>query len=143
MPRPDVPNAGDVASKWSDRASGQGQLAAQNAAQAADKFLENARAGQDNYEQQMQSAEVLQRRRDNLDDRARSKYGRRVQEVGANRYNQGVQGAQSDYQEGMAPVLEAIGSTDLTERGPSMSEANFQRVREIARAAHDAGTGNR
>jgi len=138
MARPEVPDASEVQSRWSDRTPQAADDFAQRAAESADKWLEGAQRGQDNYVEQMQKQEVLQRRADRLTDAARNKFENRVSQFGANRFRSGVQVAGDDFRSGVEPILNAISNTDLPERGPAMSEANFERVRAVARAANEA-----
>lgn len=138
MARPEVPDASEVRDRWSDRTPQAAEDFAQRASESADKWLEGAQRGQGNYEEQMQKSEVLQRRAERLDETARDKFRQRLQEFGASRFRQGVQISAEDFRSGVEPILNAIANTDLTERGPAMSEANFERVREVARAANEA-----
>lgn len=55
---------------------------------------------------------------------------------GAQRYPQGVAGAQSAYNTGFAPFLAVIQQTNLPPRAPRGSPNNIQRVSAIAAALH-------
>jgi len=136
MVRPEVPNAQDVTDKWSSRTPQAADEMASRAAESSDKWLENAKKGQDNYEQQMRKDEVLKRRLDRLNDDSRSKFQRNVEQVAASRFSSGVRNSTEDFNSGIQGVLDAIASTDLPERGPAMSEANFERVRAVAENVH-------
>lgn len=65
-----------------------------------------------------------------------AKYNRKVQDVGVNRFSQGVTAAISDFESGVAPFLEAMAGLTLTARQPRGSEANLERVRQIMVANH-------
>lgn len=56
---------------------------------------------------------------------------------GAQRYPQGVAGAQSNYQSGFAPYLSVIQNTTLPPRSPRGSPNNIQRVSAITAALHN------
>lgn len=143
MARVEVPNAGDVADRWSQGASGASNRFAENAAAAADTFQSRASSdqAQSNYETQMQDPNVLQRRQDNLGDAARQKYSERVSAFGANRYSQGVNEGADEFQTAISEVLSAIDGLQIPERGTPMSQANLDRAEQVQRALHEAGQG--
>lgn len=141
MARVSVPSASEVAERWSQGASGAGSRFAQNAADSADEWHSNASsdAAQSNYESAMQDPEVLSRRQSNIDDRSRSKYSQNLNAYGSQRYSQGVQAAQDDFQSAIGDVLSAIDGLQIPERGRPMSQSNQDRAREVQRALHEAG----
>jgi len=57
---------------------------------------------------------------------------------GATRYADGVRAAVDLYKAKMSKVLSIIESVELTPRGPRGSDQNYERVKEIGRALHDA-----
>lgn len=139
----DVPNASDVASRWTEGASGAGNRFAENAVASSSNWLDRASSdqAQDNYETAMNDPDVLQRRQDNTDDTARQKYERVVGNQGSQRYQQGVQGAESDFQNAIGEVLSSIDGLQIPDRGRPMSQANLDRAREVQRALNEAGGG--
>lgn len=57
---------------------------------------------------------------------------------GTQRWGPGVQLAGNRYQEGYAPIHQAISSLTLPPRRPRMDPGNMQRVAAVAKAAHEA-----
>jgi hypothetical protein len=65
------------------------------------------------------------------------KFQRGVKDKGVNRFSQGVTAGKGDYSAGMAPVLQTIGSVQMSDRQPRGSAANYQRVQQIGDALHN------
>jgi hypothetical protein len=63
-----------------------------------------------------------------------AKWQRKAQSTGAQRYGPGVQAAQGDYQNGVAPYLQVIAGLTLPPRAPKGDPGNIQRVAAIAQA---------
>lgn len=141
MARVSVPDASEVADAYVEGTSGAGNDFAEAALQAADDFLAEASSdrAQSNYEQQMSRQEVLQRRQDNLNDRARQKFASRVESFGAQRYQQGTQAARDDFEEAEAQVLSAIDGLQIPDRGTALSQNNIDRFRQVAEALNEVG----
>ena len=59
------------------------------------------------------------------------KWQRKSIEVGATRFAQGVQAAQSDYEQGFAPFAQVIENTNLPPRFPKGDPRNLERVKAI------------
>jgi hypothetical protein len=139
----DVPSASDVASRWESGASGAGSRFAEEAQNASQKWLDNASsdAAQSNYEDAMQDPNVLQRRQDNTDSNAQSRYESSLSAFGSQRYQQGVQNATGEFQSAITEVLGALDGLQIPERGRPMSQANQERAREVQRALNEAGQG--
>jgi hypothetical protein len=136
-----VPNASDVAERWSQGASGAGSRFAENAVASSSNWLDNATSdqAQQNYENAMSDPNVLQRRQDNTDDSSRQKYERTINNVGSQRYQSGVQNAQSDFQSAIGEVLSSIDGLQIPDRGRPMSQANMDRAQQVQRALNEAG----
>jgi hypothetical protein len=141
MARVEVPNASDVADRWSQGASGAANRFAENAAASADKFQSRASSdqAQTNYESQMQDPEVLQRRQDNLGDGARQKFQDRLSSFGSQRYSSGINASGDAFQSAISEVLASIEGLQIPERGTAMSQANLDRAEQVQRALHEAG----
>lgn len=56
--------------------------------------------------------------------------------VGVSRWPQGAKAGVGDYQKGVAPYFDVIGSLTLSPRGPKGSPENYDRVRAIGEALH-------
>jgi len=65
-----------------------------------------------------------------------AKYTRKVKDVGASRFSQGVTAGVPDYQTGMDPMLSTIASVTPPTRQPRGSVANVQRVVAYMDALH-------
>lgn len=137
----EVPNASEVAERWTQGAQGAGNRFASAAQNASQKWLDAASgdAAQSNYETAMSDPDVLARRQNNTTDASRQKYERTIGNVGAQRYSSGVQNAQGDFQTAIGEVLSAIDGLQIPERGRPMSQANMDRAREVQRALNEAG----
>lgn len=136
-----VPNASEVAERWTSGAQGAGNRFAENAVAASNTWLEEASSdrAQDNYEQAMSDPEVLSRRQSNTTDNSRQKYERSINAFGSQRYQSGVSNAQSDFQNAIGEVLAAIDGLQIPDRGRPMSQANMDRAQQVQRALNEAG----
>lgn len=65
------------------------------------------------------------------------KWERKAQEVGAQRFAQGVNAAQGDYEAAVAPYFAVIESTKLPPRGPKGDANNINRVIVLNKALRD------
>lgn len=128
----------EAQSRYEDRAPQAAGLFAQRAAASANRWRQNAENSQDAYEEAMRNSDVLQRRLDNIDSDAENKYQQNIQQVGESRYSQGVRNGGGRWRQNFEPIAQALSGADITDRGPTMSEANFQRVREVAEIANRA-----
>lgn len=131
-------NVNDAQSQYENNAPQAASLYQERAAAASSKWQSNASAGQDAYEQAMRDQEVLSRRAQRINSDSASKYQSNVQAYGASRYRQGVEQNADRFSEGFRPIAEALSGAQIPDRGPTMSEANFERVREVARIANEA-----
>ena len=68
----------------------------------------------------------------------RTKWKRKALAVGAVRYGPGVRAAEPDQAAGFAPYREVIAALTLSPRGPRGAPGNYERVREVGEALHDA-----
>jgi len=143
MARVSVPNASEVAEDWSQGASGAGSDFVEAALNASDDWLSAASSdqAQSNYETAMQDPNVLQRRQDNTDDSARSRYESSVEAFGQQRYQSGVNNAQQEFQTAISEVLSAIDGLQIPDRGRPLSQANQDRALQVQRALNEAGQG--
>ena len=66
------------------------------------------------------------------------KWQRKAVEVGAPRFGPGVAAAKSDYEAGFAPFASVIAGITLPPRGPKGDPRNFERVKIIGDALHEA-----
>lgn len=69
------------------------------------------------------------------------KWQRKTEELGTQRFGQGVQAAQDDYQKGFEPFAQVIESTKLPPRFPKGDPRNLDRVKAINEALRRKKTG--
>ena len=67
-----------------------------------------------------------------------AKWQRKATDVGAPRFGPGVAAAKSDYEQGFAPFANVIQGITLPPRGPKGDPRNFERVKIIGDALHEA-----
>ena len=136
-------NAGEAQEKFKNNAPQAASLYAERAAAASSKWQDRAASSQDAYEQAMRDQATLQRRLDNITGDAASKYEENINQYGSSRFQEGVRNSGNRYRDGFAPIADALSGLSITDRGPKMSEANFERVREVAEAAFNASNNTR
>lgn len=143
MGRVNTPNASDVAEDWSSGASGAGQAFVDAAVAASDDWLTNAGSdqAQENFETAMQDPNVLQRRQDNTDQSAQTRFENSLNAFGSQRYQQGVSNAEQEFQDAISEVLGAIDGLQIPDRGRPLSQANQDRALRVQRALNEAGQG--
>lgn len=69
------------------------------------------------------------------------KWSRKAVEVGAQRFGPGVAAAKGDYAKGFAPYAAVIQGVSLAPRGARGDPRNYDNVRAIGVALHDAKVG--
>lgn len=135
MATPKVPDIGTVADKWATVTAGrsaqygQGVIAGKDWAVATANAVNNFVAG-------VTSGNIGAKFAGGVRSAGNEKFQRGVKDKGVNRFSQGVTQGKGDYSIGMAPVLQKIGSTQLSDRQPRGSAANYQRVQQIGDALH-------
>jgi hypothetical protein len=87
----------------------------------------------------MQNPEVLQRRQDNTDGDAQTRFENSLNAFGSQRYQQGVSNAESEFQDAIGTVLGAIDGLQIPDRGRPLSQANQDRALQVQRALNEAG----
>jgi hypothetical protein len=135
MATPKVPDVSTVSDKWATVTAGRsanyktgvenGKDWATAAANAVNNFVAGVTSGNigTKYTGGVRSA-------------GSEKFKRGVADKGVNRFSAGVTAGKTDYATGMAPVLATIGATQLSDRQPRGSAANYQRVQQIGDALH-------
>jgi len=143
MGRVNTPNASDVADDWSSGAGGAGGEFVEAAVAASDEWLTNASSdqAQENFETAMQDPNVLQRRQDNTDQSAQTRFENSLNAFGQQRYQQGVSNAEQEFQDAISEVLGAIDGLQIPDRGRPLSQANQDRALQVQRALNEAGQG--
>ena len=70
-----------------------------------------------------------------------AKWQRKSVSVGAQRFGPGVAAAKGDYEAGFSPFAAVIQGVTLAPRGPKGDPRNYERVKQIGEALHEAKTG--
>jgi hypothetical protein len=71
-----------------------------------------------------------------------AKWQRKASTVGAQRFGPGVAAAKGDYEAGFAPYANVIQGVTLAPRGAKGDPRNYERVKQIGDALHEAKTGS-
>lgn len=140
MATPTIRALGSVASKWKRRAGSAGEEYAQGVASTSKDWAGAAGAAEAAYKQGVTAAAGAGRFGKGVARAGTAKWKANATSKGPVRFSQGVELAEGDYQKGFAPFHEAIGRTDLPQRGPRGSESNYGRVSGIGKALHQLKT---
>ena len=138
MPRVSVPDVSRVAGKWARRAGSAGPEYSEGVKNTPRSWQTNTKAAAASYAAGVTEAIGKKRFEKGVDTAGDAKWKKGAEEKGSQRYGQGVQVAESDYNQGVAPYLAVIGSVDLPARGPVGSDGNYNRVAAIGRALRQA-----
>lgn len=134
MPTPKVPPISDVASKFARRAQSAGPEYESGVRSPSTPWAAASSAAAGSYEQGVTQAISRKAYGKGVAAAGDARWSRGAIEKGPARYAQGVQLAEGDYAQRMAPVLDAIARTDLPPRGPRGSAQNLQRMTPIPQA---------
>lgn len=140
MPPPTIRSLGTVASKWKRRAGSAGEEYKTGVEGTSKSWAASAGASEPAYKQGVTAAANAGRFGRGVARAGDAKWKQNAAMKGPARFSQGVELAEGDYQKGFAPFHEAIGRTDLPQRGPRGSESNYQRVSGIGKALHQLKT---
>ncbi len=125
---------GNPAEKWARRASAAQTDYVNGITNPKQDWAQATQQAENAYQQGIQQA--LQRKAwtKGIQKAGTEKWRRKAQELGSQRYPQGVQVAAPDYEAGIKPYLDTISSITLPPRGPKGDPRNLDRVRIIAEA---------
>lgn len=143
MPAPMVKTASLAGARYARRAAAASGDYKDGVERTSKSWQAAASAGAKNYVQGVQEAAGRGAFEKGVAAAGDAKWKKMAMEKGPGRYAEGVQTGQDEYQRGVAPFLEVIGRTDIPMRGPTGSEANYQRSTTIARALRQAKVGKR
>lgn len=129
-----VKSAQAAATKFIANAQAAAPAYATGVANAGGKWATNTAASADAWQQGVTTAAANGRFAAGVNQASQTKYQTRASGPGAQRYPQGVAGAQAAYQNGVAPYLTTISNLTLPPRQPRGSAANNQRVSVITAA---------
>lgn len=133
-----MPTVRAGAAKWRARASAAQQDYLQGAQRPRRSWAEATRAGVQAWVQGIQQALADGRYERGITPEAEQFWRARIEQVGAQRYSQGVQQSQDRYERNFAPYRQVLESLQLPERGPKGDPRNLERVRIVAEALHQA-----
>lgn len=105
-----------------------------NAQAAGDKQAAAVQASGANFLQAITAAGIKERYLKGSAKAGAAKYARKVREVGANRFSEGVAAGKQDYVANVEPYLSTIAGLTLTARQPRGSAGNYARVKAIGDA---------
>lgn len=120
--------------KWADNAARASDRFATEAAASADAWAANTAAAADNYNQAITAPGIKERFRRGVVKAGASKFKRKIEEVGRDRFAPGVAAAVTDYKANVEPFLTTIAALTLSPRKPKGDPANYRRVEEVGRA---------
>ena len=100
-----------------------------------------AKASKDNYKAGVDKAHANNSFVKGIESAGDSKWKNKSLAKGPGRFAEGVTDAQSDYEKGVAPFLQAIASTDLGPRFPRGDLRNLDRVKRVTEAVRKVKTG--
>jgi len=133
----DVPNAGQAAQKFVRVTAGRSQDYQQGIAGTNPAAFESAAtAAADVWAQGVAQAAGENRFATGLQGSG-ARWRRKAEQVGVSRFGPGVQAAQEDYQQGVAPYLQTMQGLTLEPRGPRGDPRNIGRVSAIAQALNE------
>lgn len=138
---PQVKSAADSGRKWASRSAAAAPDYKRGVANPKRSWSEATAAAEDAYVAGVTAAAGRNAFSGGVRAAGDGKWSRKAQTVGTQRYAQGVQAAQGDYQAGFEPYKAVIEGVTLAPRGPKGSPSNYQRTQQIGEALHAAKVG--
>ena len=126
----------EAASKLVQRAQAASAEYGTEAQAAAEVWASNTQASGQSFQQGISAGNIMQRFLGGVRKAGAAKFARKVREVGANRFSQGVAAGQQDYVQNVEPYFSTIAGLSLSARQPRGSAANYQRVSQVGDALH-------
>lgn len=139
---PVVPAPQRVAEKWARRAAGATQDYTDGVRAASGRWQPAAAAAKENYKTGVTAAAGRGAYEKGVAKATDAKWQRKAADVGSQRFGPGAAAAQPDFAQGIGPVLETIGRTDIPPRGPRGNAGNYSRVQRIGEALNKLRTGS-
>lgn len=124
------------ADKWGSNAASAATEFAANAEAAAADWVRNTGAAADTWRQAVTAAGTMGRFQKGVAKAGAEKYARKIRDVAAGRFSEGVNVAKADYKAGAEPYLATIAALTLSPRKPRGDPGNLQRVTQVASALH-------
>jgi len=133
-----VPSADKVADKWSNRVSVAGPDYEAGVSDPSVDWAGPAKAAESTYKEAVVQAANEGRYGKGVSAAGNDKWRNNAIAKGPSRWTDGVSKAKGDYSAGMNTVLNAISSVTLPPRYPAGDERNYERVKAVGRAVHNA-----
>jgi len=127
-----------VVSKWIKRASVATEDYRAGIQNPRRPWKEAASAAADVWKAAIQEAVARDAYRRGIDATAEEDWKNAALEKGAARYADGVRAAEKRYRAIMSKILSIISAVELPPRGPRGADQNYERVKAIGRALHEA-----
>lgn len=132
-----VKSASDSGAKWARRAGSASGEYEEGVRNPKKSWAAQTVAASDAYKQGVTAAIGRNAFANGVKNAGDTKWQKNAIEKGPQRYTQGVQLAQSDYETAVAPFLSALSSLTLPKRGPKGDPGNIARVALVAKTLHD------
>lgn len=132
---------GNFAEKWARVTPQRTQDFEEGVANPRRSWEEATAESNDNWKQGVQKASQEDRFKKGVSAAGDDKWRRKTTELGGQRFGQGVQAAESDYQQGFEPYAQVIQNTKLPPRFPKGDPRNLERVKAINEALRRKKTG--
>ena len=123
----DIKSAAEIAAKWARVTPGRQADYEAGAVNAGSKQNANAIAAVKAFTGAVTMGNIGNLYVGGLKRAGAEKYNRKVKDVGVGRFSPGVQAAQADMANGMAPMVETIAAVTMPARAPRGDVANQQR----------------
>lgn len=136
-----IKSSAEIAKKWAQVTPARARQWEEEVRATPDETWAGAAiAGAPNYDQGVSQA-IADGRFAKGVEANRTKWKRKALAVGPARFGTGVRAAEPDMAQGYAPYREIISAMELTPKGPRGAPGNYDRVRQIGEALHDARVG--
>ncbi len=129
-----VKSAAEVAKKWGEVTPGRSAYYQSGAAAAGPDWEKNTCDAKGSFVAGVTAGNIGQMFVGGVKRAGAAKFVRKINDVGAGRFGQGVSAAIQDFQSGVEPMLATIAGLTLPARAPRGSSSNLERVRVIADA---------
>jgi len=136
-----VPSAGEVSAKWKRRVDGATQDYTEGVSDPSVDWAGPTKQAEATYKEAVTKAASEGRFGKGVAKAGNEKWKKNTTEKGPGRWSSGVAQAQPEYESGMGKVLSAISGVTLPPRGPAGDERNYERVKAVGRAVHNATKG--
>lgn len=123
-----------IAAKFATKAGAAGKDYADGVASPRRDYATATAAAADTYASGVQQAITAGSFEKGVAKAGTAKWQRKAAGIGAQRFPQGAQAAQGDYQTAVQPFLDTIAGIDLPPRGPKGDPGNINRVAQVANA---------